>query len=261
MKYVNFGKTGLVVPRLCLGTGSARLTSTGHPLAGAPIQSRIPVSQFAEVLRRAWRSGMTFWDTSDDYGTHRHIREALKEVDRSSVVLATKTHALASPSVRNSLLQSLDELGTGYVDILLFHEADTLAGLDELGKFFLKEAYRMKDEGLIRAVGLSTHSIEVLRKAATNLDIEVILTNLNVAGDHMDATVSEYLEAIQQAWSWGKGIYTMKTLGEGRLRDRLDECLQFSLAQSCVHSVCVGITSIAELSQILEISSSMWTLP
>ena len=66
MEYVELGKTGLKVSRLCFGA-----------LVIGPLQKNMPVEDGAAVIRAALERGVTFIDTAELYGTYGHIREAL----------------------------------------------------------------------------------------------------------------------------------------------------------------------------------------
>ncbi|HEV8643675.1 MAG TPA: aldo/keto reductase, partial [Methylomirabilota bacterium] len=103
MERVELGRTGLKVSRLAFGTGY---------LAGR-------VGAGARLLAEAYEVGVNFWDTSDDYGTHPHVRQALKEIGRDDVVVATKTYAATALGARRSVTRALRELGVGAVDLFL----------------------------------------------------------------------------------------------------------------------------------------------
>jgi aryl-alcohol dehydrogenase-like predicted oxidoreductase len=67
----------------------------------------------------AYDNGATLWDTADQYGTHPHVKEALKRLPREKVALLTKTHASTEKEMRADLDRFRRELGTDYIDILL----------------------------------------------------------------------------------------------------------------------------------------------
>src|SRR5712692_11086817 len=91
---VRLGRTGLTVSSLCFGTGYM----SGSVTAGA------------RLLVRAYELGVTFWDTSDDYGTHPHVARALREVGRDEIVVVTKTYASTAVGARRSVTKALREL-------------------------------------------------------------------------------------------------------------------------------------------------------
>ena len=106
---VELGRTGLIVSTLCFGTGY---------LSGS-------VTPGARLLARAYDLGVTFWDTSDDYGTHPHVAKALKEVGRDRIVVATKTYASTAAAARRAVAKALRELRVETLDIFLLHAVDS----------------------------------------------------------------------------------------------------------------------------------------
>ena len=120
MKRVELGKTGIRVSRLGIGTGTA------HP-SGHCWQTLMGEKELAKILLFALERGINFWDTAFQYRTYPHIREALKSVKRSEVVLATKLTASRKKDARRDFDYSLKEVGTDYFDICLLHAVRTEA--------------------------------------------------------------------------------------------------------------------------------------
>jgi predicted aldo/keto reductase-like oxidoreductase len=150
--------------------------------------------------------------------------------------------------MRRSLEQACRELGRDYIDIFMLHEqvsALTLRGhADALA--CLVDAKR---QGLIRAVGVSTHSVAVVRAAAVHDQIDVIHPLLNRDGIGIpDGRPGDMLAAIATAAAAGKGIYTMKALGGGHLLADAAGALRWVLAQAGISAVAVGMQSEAEVS-------------
>lgn len=83
MEKVKLGRTSIKVSKLGFGTGTA------HP-SGCCSQALMDKKEMAALLLYAFEHGVNFWDTAFQYGTHRHIREALRHVRRQDVVIATK---------------------------------------------------------------------------------------------------------------------------------------------------------------------------
>jgi aryl-alcohol dehydrogenase-like predicted oxidoreductase len=158
MTPIALGRTGITVSRLCLGTGTTTVNSESA-------QSLLAVERFGQVLLHAHARGITFWDTSDNYGTHAHVAWALRQLPREAVQLTSKTYAVTADEARRSVEQSLAELGTSYLDVLLMHEPDSPEELAERAGA-LAGLHACKREGLVRAVGLSTHAILTLEEAA-----------------------------------------------------------------------------------------------
>ncbi|HEY9724411.1 MAG TPA: aldo/keto reductase, partial [Oscillatoriaceae cyanobacterium] len=139
----------------------------------------------------------------------------------------------------------------------LLHEPDSPEELDQRWDALL-ELRRAKREGLVRAVGLSTHAILTLEKVAGLSEVDVILTNFNFANEHMDADIADYRAAMQQAANSGQGVIAMKTLGEGKLADRRQEAIAYNLAQPFIHSVVVGMMNVAQVHDCLAIARAYW---
>ncbi len=247
MSAIALGRSGVQVSRLCIGTGTTTFDCESA-------QSKLAVERYGAVLLHAHARGITFWDTSDNYGTHAHAAWALRQLPRAAVQLTSKTYAESADDARRSLEQSLTELGTDYIDVYLLHEPDSP---DELAaRRGAREALRRaKQEGLIRAFGLSTHAILTLEHVAGDPDIDVLLTNFNFAEVHMDAGLHDYTKALTAAHAAGQGVITMKTLGEGKLADRRHEAIPYNLTRSFVHAVVVGMMDEAEIDDTLAIAA------
>lgn len=242
-KLIQLGNTKLIVPRICIGTGTMAFL-------GKSRQGWIFPKKYAAVLHQGYENGLTFWDTSDDYGTHPHIKETLINIPRSQIILTTKSHASTADSMRKSITKALKELNTSYIDIFLMHAVDSIDDLNHrLGA--LEELHNLKKEGIIHAAGLSTHSYPLLLKAVSIAELDVILTNFNKFEVHMDASLEAYTKALEEGYNHGKGIIVMKTLGEGRVVKQFQETLQYNLSKQFIHSAVVGITTSMELEQLI----------
>jgi len=240
MQRVRLGNTNLTVSRLCFGTEPFTIKKGPD---GMKSQGDLTPKEGGEVLRDALRMGVNFWDTSDDYGTHPHIAEGLKLVRRRDVVVADKTNALTFEEGEEALELALADLGTEYIDIMFLHNVPlrSIQRRDTSGRPYvsgnlqdrrgaLKAFSEAKDRGLMRAVGLSTHSAAVLREALEVPEIDVVCTTLNrVAANIVDGSLEEHIEAIKNLKEAGKGVYVIKILNAGRLRDEADSAIRFAL--------------------------------
>lgn len=236
---VRLGRTRVETSRLCLGLGSS---GRGHD----SMQARLPLTVVAEFLLTALQHDITWWDTSDNYGSHAHVRHALAQVDRRRVQVTSKTYARTPREAEASLHAILAEIGIDYLDVLLLHEVDSVAELED-ARSTLRHLARLKADGRIGAVGLSTHCIDVLERAAGDADVEVILTNYNFKGIHMDADRADYEKALEAAFDAGQGVCAMKTLGEGALASCVREALRHNLSRPWLHGVLMGVTSLDEV--------------
>lgn len=207
---VNLGGTGLKVSKLGFGTWAYQDALNISPEEGG------------RVLAESYKLGVNFWDTSDNYGSHPHVASALKHVPRKEVVVATKTFAESGDEAERSLNSSLKELNTDYVDIFLLHfvKSDWINGCHQV----LKELNAIKETGTVKAIGLSTHSVTVVKEASRFEELDVIMTiycnadqaTIDKFREYIpleDGSIKEMLQAIKLAHSGGKGIIAMKVLG------------------------------------------------
>lgn len=232
MERVELGKTGLKVSRLAFGTGY---------LDG-------PVASGARLLMEAYDLGVNFWDTSDDYGTHRHVARALKEVGRDNVVVATKTYATTATGARRSVTRALRELSVEAVDIFLIHAVDSVDEL-EAKQPALEALVQAREAGLVRAVGVSSHSRDVLRRLLSLPEVDVALVVVNQTGAWMkDAAPRQMHAATRQLYRSRRGVYGMKALGSGQVTGaQIAPALRWAFRFPHVHAVCVGMTTSEEL--------------
>lgn len=241
MERVRLGESGVDGSKLFIGTGSY------DGFVGLK-QMRVKPEAYLPILRRAYQAGITFWDTAEMYRTHPHIALGLREFPRETLTISSKTVARRAGEVRRHLHGTLQELGTPYLDLFFIHSVDQMeeyriAMEDGLAAF--REA---KQAGLIRAIGLSSHTIEILEDAAGREDLDVIFTNVNPFGVHMDAPLERYARMLERAKARGKGVMAHKTLGEGKLaKKHYEECLSYNLNAPFIDAVCVGVTSLPEL--------------
>ncbi len=235
MEYVKLGNTEIEVSRLCFGG-----------LVIGPLQSDFTVDRGAEVIAKALELGVNFIDTAELYETYPHIREAIRRTGIKPVI-ATKCYAYTAQGARDSVEKARREMDVDVIDIFLMHEQEsrlTLKGHREALEYYIDA----KEKGIIRAVGVSTHNVEVVDACAEMPEIDVIHPLINITGIGIgDGTIEDMLRAVKKAYDNGKGIYSMKPLGGGNLLGRYDECMRFVLDIPYVHSIAVGMQSIEEV--------------
>ncbi len=180
MERVKLGRTGIEVSRLGIGTGTA------HP-SGHCAQAMMEKSELAALLHFAYEMGINFWDTAFTYRTYPHIREALKGVRRSDIVLSTKLSTSCEKDTFKDFHSSLKELDIDYFDICLLHGVRTGKEIRRR-RGAIDALLRLKEEGKIRAAGLSSHGMSALRSAMIMPEIEVVWARTNYAGLMMDSS-------------------------------------------------------------------------
>ena len=241
---VTLGRTGLRVTRLAQGTGTSGVGKQSN-------QTRqLGERGLADLLVAGVDNGVHFWDLADQYGTHPHARLALKTVPRDQVTILTKTHASTEAEMRADLDRFRQEIGTDRLDIVLLHNMQSATWPREKAGAMavLEEA---KQKGTIRAHGVSCHTIEALRTAAQTDWVDVDLARLNPIGAAMDAGPDTVISVLRTMKQKGKGVIGMKILGAGQLRSRVDEALQFALAQDVLDCFTIGAENSSEFRDLL----------
>ena len=136
MKYVNFGRTGLKVSRICLGCMTYGKPPAPGELKGGRHLWALNEEESQPYLRQALDLGINFFDTANVYSSgdsERVVGKFLKaNARREAVVIATKVHGvmrdepngrgLSRKAILFELDQSLSRLGTDYVDLYQIHD-------------------------------------------------------------------------------------------------------------------------------------------
>lgn len=245
---IRLGPRHIEVSRLAQGSGT-------NGVGGSSNQTRkLGLQGLADQFRAAYDNGITFWDSADQYGTHPHVRLALKSgVPRERVTILTKTHASTEKEMRADLDRFRRELGTDYIDILLLHfmTEDDWPARKKGAMAVISEA---QEKDIVRTHGTSCHTLGALRAAAQSPWVEVDLARINPVGPaaYMDANPASVIPVLKQMKAAGKGVIGMKILGAGNLRSRIDEALQFALTQDCVDCFTIGTESRAEMQDLLK---------
>ena len=241
---VKLGPMGVTLSRLAMGTGT-------NGVGGSSNQTRkLGLRGVADLFRAAYDQGVFFWDSADQYGTHPHLKEALKSIPRDKVVILSKTHASTDKQMRADLDRFRRELNTDYLDILLLHcmmDADWPARK----KGAMEVIAEAREKGIVRTHGVSCHTLEAQKTAARTPWVQVDLARINPAGVAMDADHKTVISVLREMKAAGKGIIGMKILGAGQLRKRADECLQFALSLDCVDCFTIGSENREELAGLI----------
>ncbi|WP_249862909.1 aldo/keto reductase [Paenibacillus konkukensis] len=181
-----------------------------------------------QAIRAAFEMGITTFDTAEGYGAG-HSEEIVGlalEGSRQQCVISTKVSRanLAPADVRRSAEASLKRLKSDFIDIYYIHWPSYEIPVSET----LSEFQKLKDEGLIRAIGVSNFSLEQLKEAAGFAQIDVIQPEYSLLHRAIEEDIVPYcLEneiGIMSYSSIAKGLLTGafhlggKTLDENDFR-------------------------------------------
>jgi aryl-alcohol dehydrogenase-like predicted oxidoreductase len=240
---VTLGKTGIQTSRLAMGTGTVGVGHHSH-------QTTLGLKGLSDLLLNGYDHGLRFFDSADSYGSHPHVAEALKHVPRDKVTILTKTWARDAATARADLDRFRRELGTDHIDICLMH-CLTEGDWTERFKGVMDVLSEAKEKGIIRAHGCSCHSIEALRAATKSPWVEVHLVRINPVGAFMDSDPNTVVGVMREMRAVGKGIIGMKILGQGDLRHRQDEALNFALGLNLLDAFTIGAESKSEQEDLI----------
>lgn len=258
MDSIRFGRTERRVSRLAFGCVSF---GVADPAAGWDPFSADGAAAAIRLLHAALEQGVTFFDTSPDYGdgqSERLLGQALK-ARRQDVFLATKTDygGKTAEDVTASVLASLERLGTEYLDLVQFHGGNYPPSSVKriLEKGLLDALLALKAEGRVRHIGLTVSDPVTARPLIESGQFDSIQMMYHLAEQ----------AAARHALGWaGKadmGVTVMRPLAAGMLdllfgaiapdwargQSIAEVCLKFLLCDPRVHSINVGMRTEAEL--------------
>ena len=256
---VALGKSGLKVTRLMLGTG----------MRGGQRQSnhtRMGLEKFTTLVRGAHERGLRFFDLADLYGTHDFFAQSMKGVPRDDYALTTKIWwsgggipEAERPDADVVVNRFLKELKTDHLDLVLLHCVTAEKWPEALQKQ-MELLAALKKKGVLRAHGVSCHSLEALQAAAKDPWVDSIHARINPYGASMDGKPEKILEVLREAKANGKGIVGMKIIGEGRFRNDVEkkkESVRFALKSGCVDVLLVGCENLTELDEIRDLMAAV----
>ena len=241
---VTLGSTGIRTSRLAMGTGTVGVGHHSH-------QTALGVKGLSDLLLNGYDQGLRFFDAADSYGSHPHVAEALKHVQRDKVTVLSKSWARDPAGMRADIERFRKELGAEYIDVLLMH-CLTEGDWTERYKGVMDVLSEAKQKGVIRAHGCSCHSIEALQAAAKSPWVEVDLARINPTGASMDASPDVVLPVLKQMKASGKAVIGMKILGAGVLRERQDECLKYALGLGVLDAFTIGAENRNEQDDLIK---------
>ena len=266
-----------------LGLGTAGIGNLFHEVTDE--ESRA-------IVTAAWEGGVRYFDTAPHYGlglAERRLGAALAGYPRADYLLSTKVGRLLEPNpaatpglddggfvvpaayrrvwdpspagVRRSLAESLERIGTEWIDIAYLHDPDEydLEGGVAAGMPALAEA---KEAGLVRAIGIGSKSVAALAMAVrTGLcDLIMVAGRLTI----LDDSGAELVDLCQE---YGVGIVNVGVFNSGALaaaRPSTDLNFEYApitperLAQlERVHEVCAQF-GVSVVDAALQFS---WQLP
>jgi predicted aldo/keto reductase-like oxidoreductase len=246
---VELGSTGLKFSRVCMGTG----VSGGNRQSN---HTRMGRERCETLMRAAYDRGVRAFDLADMYGTHPFVISALKDIPRKDFSIITKIWfrpggipEAERPDANVVIERFLKEIQTDYLDLVLLHCVVSPKWPQELERQ-MEIMAKLKQKGVIRAHGVSCHSLDALEAAAKEPWVDSVHARINPFGVKMDGPVEKVVGALKKISAAGKGVVGMKLMGEGEFRnsdEKRDESVKFVLGLGCVDLLAVGFEKAEEI--------------
>lgn len=235
MDKIILGDTNIEVSQIGLGTVKF---GRNHGLKYPKPFNLPPLGHCRDILSLAKELGITVLDTAPAYGHSEERLGQLLEGHRQDWVIISKagedfdhnqSHFDFSPAhIQHSLYRSLERLQTDYLDIFLIHSDGN--DMSNLSDEIIETMQNLKRQGVVRAIGASTKTVEGGIRCLDEMDIAMVAYN-------PDYTDEKYV--LDYAATRNKGIFLKKVFSSGHAIDPA-ESLRFSLSHSCGPCAIIG---------------------
>jgi aryl-alcohol dehydrogenase-like predicted oxidoreductase len=212
-------KRANLIDKRTLGRTGEKLSMIGF--GGIVVMDATP-AQASNRVGEAIDYGINYFDVAPAYGDAEIKLGPALEPYRSDVFLACKTDKREQEDARNELERSLKRLKTDHFDLYQFHavtdmeEVETILGPGGALETFVKA----REQGLIRYIGFSAHSVEAAMALMDGFDFDTILFPINFATWHAGNFGPQVLAKAEEK---GMGILALKAMAKGRWPEGANE--------------------------------------
>lgn len=247
-----------------IGIGSAYLFGAG-------------TDEAVRALRRAVEGGINYFDLAAGDGAAFPIYgEALHDLRKglyyqihfgADYSAGTYGWSLDLDTIRRSVDKQLKELRTDYIDYGFIYCQDEVSDWETYLKNGVYEyILALKKAGVVRHVGLSSHTPAVIMRIMDDAEIDMLMFSVNPAydygqGEYANGTVDERAAVYRRCESEGVGISVMKPFSGGQLLDEKQspfgqaltpyQCIRYCLDKPGVLTVLAGAKSVNEVESLL----------
>jgi aryl-alcohol dehydrogenase-like predicted oxidoreductase len=259
---IKLGNTGIQTTLLGMGTG----------FNGGNRSSAITRAGNAEsIIKYAFDKGVRFFDCADTYGTHPYTANSLKNIPRAQYTLSSKIWVSQGgipepdrPGADVVVDRFRKELNTDYIDIIQIHCMTSATWTDQQKKQ-MDLLENLKARGIIRAHGVSVHSLQAMEAALASPWVDVIHVRINPFGEAMDSKDPQQVAVlIDKLHNAGKGVIGMKLIGNGNFRndsEKIDQSLNYVLGLGSVDMIIVGFEKPEQIDNYIERVNSSLKIP
>jgi 1-deoxyxylulose-5-phosphate synthase len=220
MDYINLGKSGLKVSRICLGCMSYEVTPAERPW-------HLDEEHARPFIRRALELGINYFDTANMYSSGDSelvLGRALRDfARREEVVIATKVFypmrgdanggGLSRKAIMTEIDASLRRLGTDHVDLYQIHRWDAATPIEET----LEALHDVVKAGKARYLGASSMSAWQFAKALYTADLHGWTRFVAMQPHYNLLYREEEREMLALCADQGIGVVPWSPLARGRL--------------------------------------------
>ena len=247
-----------------IGIGSAYMFGAG-------------MNEAVRALRRAAEGGINYFDlAAGDGATFPIWSEALSEIRKSlyyqihfgaDYTAGTYGWSLDLETIKRSVDKQLKELRTDYIDYGFIHCQDEASDWETYLKNGVYDyILSLKKAGVVRHVGLSSHTPAVIMRIMDDAEIDMLMFSVNPAydygqGEYANGTVDERAAVYRRCESEGVGISVMKPFSGGQLLDEKQspfgqaltpyQCIRYCLDKPGVLTVLPGAKSVSEVESLI----------
>lgn len=240
---VSLGNSGLKTTLLGMGTGAAGVRRSSK-------LTRQDWTKSMSVIRHAYDTGIRMFDSADNYGTHPLMAEAFKYIPREEITLISKIWVRGGslpederPDADVVVERFLKEINTDYIDLVQLH-CMVDADWTETYRRQMDILDNLKSKGIIRAHGVSVHSLEAMKTAVQNEWVDVVHVRINPYGIAMDLPEpAEVISVIHDLHNSGKGTIGMKLVGDGKFTgddEKMNNTIRFVMELNSVDMFIIG---------------------
>ncbi len=243
------------LPQRTLGATGVQVPVIGYGTAPLGKEKNATREQAVRCLNHAIDRGITYLDTSPDYGSEPHVGEVMK-TRRDEVFLATKINRRSKDGVLDEIKESLRRLQTDHVDLIQVHAINAWADLEQTlapdGAIAALEQAR--DEGLVRFIGITGHARpEILGHAIMQYAFDTVLVALGAA-DRLVSSPETFL--LPRAVERNVGVVAMKVFGHGEISNR-ELALRYSLGLKGVSLAIIGLDNERQIDEVVEQAAAL----
>ncbi|MDP3914199.1 MAG: aldo/keto reductase [Bacteroidota bacterium] len=250
LQKVKLGNSGIETTLLGIGTGV-------HASNRSSFLTKQEKDKSLGLLRYAYDKGFRNFDCADTYGTHWMMAEVLPHMNREELTITSKIWVRSGgipdadrPDANIVVDRFRKEMKTDYIDLVQIH-CMVDADWTDSQKRQMDILENLKSKGIVKAHGVSVHSLEAMKAAVKSPWVDVIHVRINPYGIAMDKPEpEEVVKVIKQLHDSGKGVIGMKLIGDGKYSndsEKIDNTLRFVMGLGTVNMMIVGFENTAQI--------------